>query len=189
MYDSTHFRLVGLIGGAGGVWYTSSTYTLGTTAFTIGGWIKIPISGWATNTVAAVQSINARAHNSATSISGSLATIVWTTEDYDTDNALVSGVFTVPSSGKYHIDTALAIAGTFVLNSTSVMEVQVNGTVKAAKTQYIGGAITNESISLSTDLQLTANDTVRVQYSNSGTSPTIVNSDTKNYFNISKIGN
>lgn len=46
MYDSTHFRLTGLIGGSGAVWYTSSAFVLATTAFEIGGWIKIPVANW-----------------------------------------------------------------------------------------------------------------------------------------------
>lgn len=138
---------------------------------------------------AAVESINARAYNSSTTISGTLATIVWTTEDYDTNSALASGVFTVPSSGKYHVDVSLAISGTFILNNTSILDIQVNGTSKANATRYIAAAITNESIQLSSDLQLTTGDTVRVQYSTSGTAPSIVSSDTKNFFNISKLGN
>lgn len=149
----------------------------------------VPISGWASNTVAAVQSINARAHNSATSISGTLATIVWTTEDYDTNSALASGVFTCPSSGKYQVDAALVVSGTFILNNTSIMQLQVNGVAVADTTHYIAAALTNESIQLSTAIQLSASDTVRIQYSTQGTAPAIVSSDTKNYFSISKIGN
>jgi hypothetical protein len=46
LYDTTHFRIVGLIGASGAIWYTSSAYTLTTTSFQVGGHIDIRIAGW-----------------------------------------------------------------------------------------------------------------------------------------------
>jgi hypothetical protein len=45
-YDNTKFRLVGLIGGAGAVWYTSSAFSLATTSFQLGGYIDYPVANW-----------------------------------------------------------------------------------------------------------------------------------------------
>jgi hypothetical protein len=131
----------------------------------------------------------ARAHNSATAISGTLATIDWTTEDYDTDSALVSGVFTCPRSGKYQVNASLALSGTFLLNNTTIMEIQKNGTAWANNTHYIAAAITNEQIDVSDVVDCAATDTIRIQVSNSGTTPAVVSSDTKNFFSISYLGN
>lgn len=131
----------------------------------------------------------ARAYNSSTTITGSLATIVWTTEDYDTHSAFASGVFTVPAGhgGEYQYNLAVALAGTFLLNTTTVVEVQVNGTAVSAVTHYIAAAITNEHAQLSDILRVAAGDTIRVQISNSGTTPSFVNSNTRNFFSLVKV--
>lgn len=133
--------------------------------------------------------IGARAHNSATTITGTLATIVWTTEDYDTNAALATGVFTCPVAGKYQVNTALALSGAFILNTTTVLEIQKNGTAWANKTHYIAAAITNEHVQLSDIVDCAASDTIRIQASNSGTGPAIVSSDTRNFLSISFMGN
>lgn len=138
--------------------------------------------------IAATESVNARYFASATSISGSLATIVWTTKDYDSHNAMASGVFTVPTTGKYQVNTAIALSGTFVLNNTSILEIQKNGTAVSNKTHYIAAAITNEHLQLSDLISCVAGDTIRVQVSNSGTGPAIVSSNTKNFISITKVG-
>lgn len=138
--------------------------------------------------IAATETIAARAYNSSTSISGSLATIVWTTEDYDTHGALASGVFTCPAPGKYQWNMALALSGTFILNNTTVIEVQKNGTAVSAATHYIAAAVTNEHIQLSDFVNCNTGDTIRVQISNSGTTPALVNSNTRNFFSIQRVG-
>lgn len=159
------------------------------TGDTMAAQFSVPIATWATNTVAAVQSINARAFASATTISSSLATIVWTTEDYDTDNALSAGVFTVPSSGKYAVNTALLITGTIALNNTLVLEIQKNGTVVSRFTEFFPATLTDGKGMLSDIIQCTAGDTIRIQASTTATAPSIVSSNFDNFFSIAKIGN
>lgn len=132
---------------------------------------------------------SARAYASATSITGALATIVWTTEDFDADGALSSGVYTCVDSGKYQVNASLALSGTFILNNTTIIEIQKNGTAIANVTHYIAAAITNESIQISDVLSCAAGDTIRIQASNSGTTPAIVSSNTKNFLSIVKVGN
>lgn len=139
--------------------------------------------------VAATESVNARYFASATALSGSLATIVWTTKDYDTHNAMSSGVFTIPVSGKYYVGAALAVAGTLILNNTSVIEIQKNSVAVSNLTRYAGGAITNDGIDIEDMISCVAGDTIRIQVSNSGTTPTIVSSNTRNFFSIFRVGN
>lgn len=141
------------------------------------------------SSIAASEDVNARYYASATSISGTLATIVWTTKDFDSHNAMSSGVYTVPIAGKYHVAAALAVAGTFILNNTSVIEIQKNSVAVSNLTRYAGGAITNDGIDVEDVISCVAGDTIRIQVSNSGTTPTIVSSNTRNFFSIFRVGN
>lgn len=159
-----------------------STGTVGTTTY----WRAVKIPGQvqvATNASA----VSARAHNSATAISGSLATVVFTTEDFDSYSALTSGVFTVPVAGKYEVNVALAFSGTFALNTTSIIEIQKNGTAWTNGTFYAGGVITNSSPQLSDIVNAIPGDTIRVQASSSATGPAIVSSDTRNFLSIVRV--
>lgn len=135
--------------------------------------------------IMASQTIAARYYASATAISGTPAIIVWTTKDYDTTgNSVVSGVWTAPASGKAKFSVAIEIAGTFVLNSTVDLQVLYNGSVKSEVVQYAGGAMTNIAAYLGDTYNVNAGDTIQVQVSSSGTLPTIVSSNSKNYFTI-----
>lgn len=140
------------------------------------------------SSIGATESIAARYYNSATSISGTLATVVWTTKDFDTHGALTSGVFTCPSAGKYQVNLGLALAGTFILNTTTVVEIQKNGTAVTNVTHYIAAAVTNEHVQVSDIISCVAGDTIRIQVSNSGTTPTIVSSNTRNFVSIQRLG-
>ena len=139
--------------------------------------------------VQATESVNARYYATATSISGSLATIVWTTKDFDSHAAMSSGVYTVPVSGKYQVNTSLAFSGTFALNSQSDLVIQKNGTTVSEQLDYAGGIITADHVSLSDTINCLAGDTLRVQLSSGATSPSIVSSNTKNFISIFRVGN
>lgn len=142
----------------------------------------IPITEW--NGGGASQNISARYYASSTAVTGSLATVVWTTQDYDTNSAMSSGVYTVPSSGKLSINTALELSGTFALNSTVDLVIQVNGTTKSAVTAYAAGAVINFPVFLSDILNVSGGDTVRVQIASSAITPAIIASNTKNYISL-----
>lgn len=130
----------------------------------------------------------ARYYASSTALSGSLATIVWTTSDWDTHSAMSSGVFTCPVVGKYQVNVYLAVSGTFILNNTISLELQRNSTAVATKTEYVGGAITNGDIGISDIVNCSAtSDTIRVQVSSSATGPAIVSSNVKNWISIQKV--
>lgn len=138
--------------------------------------------------IAASESINARYFASATSISGSLATISWTTKDYDTHNGMSAGTYTVPAPGKYMVTTAVQLSGTFILNNISTTEIQKNGTVVTREAVYAGGAITQMTGFASDVINCVAGDTLRVQVSNSGTGPAIISSNFANYMTVVRVG-
>lgn len=140
-------------------------------------------------TIAATETVSARYYASATALSGTLATISWTTKDWDSHSGMSAGTYTVPVSGKYMVTSALAISGTLVLNNTSVMEIQKNATATHNLTRYVGGAITQDGVDIEGCVNCIAGDTIRIQVSNSGTTPAIVSSNTRNWVEINRVGN
>lgn len=139
--------------------------------------------------ISATESVSARYYASATSISGSLATVVWTTKDFDSHNQMSSGVYTVPVAGKYQVNSALALAGTFALNNQSNFVIQKNSVTVSELLDYAGGAETADHVILSDVISCIAGDTLRVQVSSGATGPSIVSSNTKNYISIARVGN
>lgn len=138
--------------------------------------------------IAATETIAARYYASATSISGSLATVSWTTKDYDTHSGMSSGTYTVPAAGKYRVTCKVAVSGTFALNNQTIIEIQKNGTATANVTEYAGGVVTAEHVEIVDDVPCVAGDTIRCQLSSGATGPAIVSSNTKNVFSIYRVG-
>lgn len=139
--------------------------------------------------IAASESVTSRYYASATSISGSLATISWTTKDFDSHLGMSAGTYTVPVSGKYAVSTAMAISGTFALNNQTNLVIQKNGTTVSEVLHYAGGAITAAAVACSDAINCVAGDTLRVQLSSGATSPAVVSSNTKNFFSLERLGN
>jgi hypothetical protein len=139
--------------------------------------------------VAAAESVNFRYYASSTSLSGSLATINWTTKDYDSHNGMSSGTYTVPTPGKYHCNSQIKPAATFALNNTVIIELQKNGTVVTRNTVYAAAAVTDLNASISDDVSAVTGDTLRIQVSTSGTSPSVSASNFENYFSCARVGN
>lgn len=138
--------------------------------------------------IAASESINARYYASATSISGSLATIVWSTKDYDSHNSMSSGVYTCPAPGKYRVVAQLTLSATFVLNNVNTIQIQKNGAAVSDATEYVAAAVTNYIIDIDDVISCNAGDQIRVQLSSGGTTPAIVSSNTKNFITINREG-
>lgn len=139
--------------------------------------------------IAATESINARYFASVTALSGSLATINWTTKDFDSHLGMSSGTYIVPTSGKYQVQSSLAVAGTFALNNAVNMQLQKNGTAVSEDNAIAGGATTSMNVNCSDIINCLAGDTIRVQVSSSATTPTIAASNSKNFFSIARVGN
>lgn len=139
--------------------------------------------------VAATESVGARYFASATAISGSLATVVWTTKDFDTHNAMSSGLYTIPVSGKYQVNSNVQIAGTIALNSSVDMQLQKNSTAVSEFQTFAGGAMTAQNGQISDEISCVAGDVIRIQISSSATLPTISAGNTKVFFSIGRVGN
>lgn len=143
--------------------------------------------------ITATESVNARYFSSSTSISGSLATVAYSTKGWDTHNAYNSttGIYTAPTSGKYQINASISISGTFVLNNTVDLQVQQTGSAsQISEAQvYAFASATAVTTNVGDIFYLQAGDTIKVQVSSSGTTPTIAGSTTRNWFSIARVGN
>lgn len=131
---------------------------------------------------------NSRAFSSTTTISSTLATIVYATEDYDDGGVYdnTTGVYTAPADGFYQVSASLLVAATISLNSTLIMEIQKNGTVVSRRTKFLPAAITDGDIAISDTIRCAATDTLQIQLSTTGVAPSIVSSNFDNYFTITK---
>lgn len=138
--------------------------------------------------VGATETIAARYYASSTSISSSLATIVWTTKDQDTHGAMSSGVFTVPAAGRYQVNSCVALGGTYALNNNVTFQIQKNSAAYSTLTFYAAAAITAHDPCVSDVVTAVAGDTIRVQASSQATSPSIVPSNDRNYISIIRVG-
>lgn len=139
--------------------------------------------------IAATESVNARYFASATAITGSLATVVWTTKDFDSHNAMASGLYTIPVSGKYEVNLNVQVTGTIALNSAIDAQLQKNTVAISEFQSYAGGAMTAQNAQLSDIISCNAGDVIRLQLSSSATLPVIAASNTKVFFSISRVGN
>lgn len=139
--------------------------------------------------ISVVDSVNARYYASATAISGSLATVVWTTKDYDSHNAMSSGLYTVPVPGKYQVNTNVQVTGTIALNSQLDMQLQKNTVVVSDFQTYAGGAMTAQNGQISDIINCVAGDSLRIQLLSGATLPTIASGNTKVFFSIVRVGN
>jgi hypothetical protein len=142
------------------------------------------------NSITFEESPSARYYSSSTSISGSLATIVWTTKDYDTHSAMSSGIYTIPVNGKYQINSMISNsigggASSYVID----LQLQKNGSVISRNNTAMPASTANGFVALVSDIiNCAAGDTIRIQYSNTGNTPSISASSSGNYISIVKVG-
>lgn len=137
----------------------------------------------------ATQSTGARYYSSTSSISSSLATVTYATKDFDNTGSYSGGTYPCPGQGRFQVNAAIDVAGTFSLNATVDLQVQKNGTVVSEDKEFAGGVVTDLAAKVSDIVSCNNSDQITVQVSSSATSPSIVSSNTLNYFSIMRIGN
>lgn len=156
--------------------------------------MTLPISGWAANGLTnSVPVANGRYFSSTTTITGSLATVKYATLGFDAQGAYdpSTGVLTIQTPGKYQVNAAIATAGTIALNSALDIQIQQTGSSSQISEGLTDGAagLTNLSGSVSDIFTCIAGDTLKVQVSSGATTPTIVASNSRNYFSWAWVGN
>lgn len=141
----------------------------------------------------ASQVVNARYHSCATAITSVLATVTYTVKDFDTQSAAYSGgVYTIPSAGKYMVKASLSLtAATAAAGNNYDIIIRKNGT-EVARYKYVVGAATQKPNTVVVEdlVSCVLNDTIDIQASAAGTTPSISNGTTSlNFFYINKMSN
>lgn len=140
--------------------------------------------------VTAADAVNARYFASATAITSSLATISWTTKDYDSHNQMSAGTYTIATPGKYQIDSLVTLTAASAAAGNAVnIQIQKNGTVVSEFAPVYQSTQVTLPIKIDDQINCLAGDTIRIQVSSAATTPSIVSSNSKNYFSISRLGN
>jgi hypothetical protein len=135
--------------------------------------------------VAATESVNGRYYSSTSAITGADATVTFVTKSRDTHNAYASGTLTIPVSGMYQFNAALAITETSGTNALSFYQNgnQVSQTKTSASLSGVAPLV------LADAFPCLAGDLITVKASSTGTSPSISASNVLNYFSWSRSGN
>jgi len=120
-------------------------------------------------------------------ITGSDSLITYTTKVFDTYSKYASGLYTVPFNGKYNVNAALLLAGTFLLNSNYEISIYKNGVQYNQIFYDAGGAISTASLYLSDGINCIAGDTIGIEASTNATTPTISSTATRVYLYIYRL--
>lgn len=143
--------------------------------------------------IAASESVNGRYFSSTTSLSGSLATVLYATKSWDSHGFYnpSTGVWTCGLSGRYIFNAAIATAGTIAINNALDLQIQQTGSSSQISESLVdaGGAVTNLGTSVSDEFYCLSGDTIKVQVSSGATLPTVVSSNSKNFFSWTRVGN
>lgn len=101
-------------------------------------------------------------------VSGTVTKVLFATELYDTNNNYASSTYTAPVAGFYHFTSTIKAAMT-AANSYFLM-IYKNGAEVIRGQEIIPGYTNSFGISVTSDIQLAANDTVDIYaYSGTGT--------------------
>ncbi len=120
-----------------------------------------------------------------------LGTILFTTLDYDLNTNCTSGVCTIVAPGTYHVGSGLlTTASTVAVSTTISIGILKNGAIYSQRDvwPYTAAASKPASVTIDDEVVLATGDTVCIQASSNGTTPSITNTATKNYFYIKRIG-
>jgi hypothetical protein len=140
--------------------------------------------------VQATESVNARYNASATSVSSTLATISWTTKDFDSHAAMASGTYTLPVSGKFQVNSCVYVVGGSVSGGNGVtLQLQKNGSLWTRVDQIAQAGFQFGPTCVSDIVSGSAGDTVRIQASTTAGTPSISGNAGETYFSISRVGN
>ncbi len=130
-------------------------------------------------------------YNGATAtITSSLSLVTYTNSDFNTHaGSYASGVYTVPTAGKYNIKASLSLtAATAAAGNNYDIIIRKNGT-EVSRNKFVVGAATQKPNTVVIDdlVSCAANDTIDIQASAAGTTPSINASTTLNFLYINKL--
>lgn len=139
--------------------------------------------------VQATESVNGRYYNTASSLSGTAATITYSTKDFDTHNAYSGGTLTIPVSGKYQFNVGLATTGTFSVTQVALLGIYRDGTEVSEQVFVAGGAVSFGPIEVSDIISCSAGAQITIKALSQATSPATQSNTVRNYFSWARVGN
>lgn len=152
----------------------------------------VPIVGWSSNLQMSndtdTRVVAMRTQGATATISGSYASLIWTSTVSDTHGGMGSTQYIVPSSGFYDFAAQNIINGTLALNSTVNIQVTKNGSAVQESGIVAGGAITGSvPIQVNVDaVSCNAGDTISIQAKSSALTPAVVSSTADNFFTAAR---
>ena len=179
---------------SGGVFAQLSGSSLASSTEIISVEFQVPITGWSSS-VQQSDSYSGReiaasySTSVGTSVNGTAAAIPFATKNYDTTNSWNgSDTYTIPSSGKYSINSMLTYAyGAYTAGHFIEIYVYKNGASVAGASQGAATSASNYITSqISVDLDCVAGDTIKI-YARNDATRTLNTAVTNNYFNIKKL--
>ena len=135
-------------------------------------------------TIAASESVNGRYYASSSAVSGSFATITYTTKSRDTHNAYASGTLTIPVSGMYQFNAGIVMSSGSGNYGLSLYQ---NGNQITQQYQIVSS--TSGYVQIADAFPCNAGDQITVKALSGGSSPTIATSNFSNYFSWARLGN
>jgi len=138
--------------------------------------------------IAATESVNMRYHASTTTVTGTAGAVTFSTKDYDTHNAYSGSTYTVPVSGKYQVNSAIEVLGTFATGNNIVISIYKNGSVYSESILEFPSS-TGSTNMVSDIVQCNAGDTLQIFISSNSTSPSITSAAGRVYFSLARVGN
>lgn len=140
--------------------------------------------------IAASETVAAATTGATATVTGTASDVTWSAEDFDTHGAMGATSFTAPVSGKYKVDTQLRVDHASVTTANIVtMSIMKNGVAHTNSINQGASGNTIRSIWASALLNLAAGDTVKIQISSDGTTPTITAQTAYNHLSIVRVGN
>jgi len=135
-----------------------------------------------------IPQVGAKYTQTATAISGTPATIVWTNTVFQVGpGSMSNGTYTVGSAGFYYLIARVRIGGTFSNNDSVNLQIQVNGSsISLGLTRAFTGQ-SDQTATCSNLYNLSVNDAVIVQWASGGTSLANQNNSADTYFSLVQI--
>ena len=130
-----------------------------------------------------VGSVSGRYHSTSGTLTSSDSLITYTTKDFDLPTTnYVSGVLTIPTTGKYTFMAKFisASGGTGTNNQISIY--QNNVLVSSVVSFLDGGSGNNKDVMIVDTLACTAGDTIKIEGNDTGTTPSLNSSTTRSAF-------
>ena len=125
----------------------------------------------------------------ATSVSSSAATIVWTNTVFERGGGTMSnGIYTVGPAGLYVVAARIRVAATYGSNHTINLQIEVDTVGMLLHLPRATSGATDMTAMVDGLLELAAGAAVRVRVSSEGTGISLPNNGSDTYFSIVKVG-